>query len=453
MYLSVDVEVEMNRAGLLGGAGRHRSVPISAMAVLIGAMIVLAPASSPARTAESPPTAALAPGESAFWKGPFVDRAAVPASELCGVAGPCWSYAIEVERPTEDSRLRVAIDWVTNTNTYNLELRDPSGTLVESQWGLGSWSNEVFVDDPMPGRWRVRVVPEDVTASSFRARAKVDRPVDGPQQPRVMRPNLQVNPPWDPTTVAPVAPFSGQPADVLGVHPLSCTPDETVVNGTAKCLRFSVGPMNVARGPLEARADLATARPTGDGDLEGPVQQRLYRTDGSHRDRRAGRFEYHETHGHFHVTEMLSYRLFRVVDREQGSLESTGVGRKASFCTLDLMIANFRQFVTERPRFRGAAPCAVPPEHDTTLVMGISPGWADVYTWDLPDQYVEFGGGEGYYVIRAIVDRTDAVLETREDDNVGYGYIRIVGDRIRLLERGLGRSPWDPDKRVKPLLP
>ena len=28
--------------------------------------------------------------------------------------------------------------------------------------------------------------------------------------------------------------------------------------------------------------------------------------------------------------------------------------------------------------------------------MGISPGWADVYTWDLPDQYVDFGaGGEG----------------------------------------------------------
>lgn len=436
----------MNRTGLKHWGARYLSV-------VLMTTIVLAPVSSPARTAEPAPAASLAPGESAFWKGPFVERAAVPQSDLCGVTGPCWPYAIDVKRPTGDSRLRVAIDWGSNANTYNLELRNPSGRLVDSQWGLGSWSNEVFVDDPVPGRWTVRVIPEEVTASSFRARAKVDQPGAGPQQPRVLRPNLQVNPPWDPTTVAPAAPFSGQPADALGVHPLSCTPDETVVNGTTKCLRFSVGPMNVGRGPLEVRADIATARPTGDGDLEGPVQQRIYRTDGSHRDRRTGRFEYHETHGHFHVTEMLSYRLLRVVDRARGRLKPTGVGRKASFCTLDLMIADFRRFVTERPRFRGASPCAVPPERDTTLVMGISPGWADVYTWDLPDQYVEFEGGEGYYVIRAIVDRKDAVRETREDDNVGYGYIRIVGDRIRLLERGLGRGPWDPDKRVEPLVP
>jgi hypothetical protein len=86
--------------------------------------------------------------------------------------------------------------------------------------------------------------------------------------------------------------------------------------------------------------------------------------------------------------------------------------------------------------------------------MGISPGWADVYTWDLPDQYVDFGkGGEGAFVIRATVDPPNTVLETREDDNQGYALVRVANGEVELLERGMGASPWDPRKEVLPLQP
>lgn len=421
------------------------------LVVLVAAMTTLLSATPSAHSADSP-LARLSPGESVFWKGPFVDRAVVGSREVCGVAGPCWSYELDV-KPGAASRLRVAIDWTTNTNAYNLELTDPSGQVVARERGRGAWSNEVFATDPAPGSWTVTVIPEDVTASSFRARAKVERPAQPPERRRLLRPNMQVNPPWDPTMVAPVAPFSGRPADAFGIHPMSCTLDETVVNGSRRCLRFSVGPMNVGRGTFEARMDMAKTGPTSDGDLEGPVIQRIYRTDGTHVDRSSGRFEFHETHAHFHVQEMLFYRLLRVVDRRTGALDPTGVGRKASFCTLDLMIADFSRFTTGPARFRGPSPCAIPPEGDTTLVMGVSPGWSDVYTWDLPDQYVELDGGEGYFVIRAVVDGKDTIEESNERDNVGYGYIRIVGDRIRMIERGLGFSPWDPDKEVQPLVP
>jgi hypothetical protein len=31
---------------------------------------------------------------------------------------------------------------------------------------------------------------------------------------------------------------------------------------------------------------------------------------------------------------------------------------------------------------------------------------------------------------------------------VGYAYLHVVGDRVDILERGQGNSPWDPAKRV-----
>ena len=45
------------------------------------------------------------------------------------------------------------------------------------------------------------------------------------------------------------------------------------------------------------------------------------------------------------------------------------------------------------------------------------------------------------------------MLETDDDDNYGYGLVRITGDEVETLERGIGRSPWDPHKRILPLAP
>jgi hypothetical protein len=86
--------------------------------------------------------------------------------------------------------------------------------------------------------------------------------------------------------------------------------------------------------------------------------------------------------------------------------------------------------------------------------MGITPGWADVYTWDLPDQYVEFGDNRpDRYVVQAVVDRRNTIRESSDADNVGYAYIEVDGDSVHLIERGIGTSPWDRRKRVLPLEP
>jgi hypothetical protein len=349
----------------------------------------------------------------------------------------------------------VAVHWPDSRDSYDLELLDPQGTKVASASGSGHWSVELFAPSPKPGAWTMRVIPADVTASSFHARAKLEpKPPLKPSPPKVLRPNLQANPPWDLSFVAPAAPFTGLPGDVVGFHPLSCTVDETAQHRTTRCLRFSVGPMNNGAGPYEARFDVASARPNSQGHLEGAVIQRLYRTDGSYVDRPAGKFVFHEAHAHFHVQDMLAYRLYSVVDARKGTLAAAGDGRKASFCTLDLMINDFGNFKSEPARYGDDTVCFKPPDPNTTLVMGITPGWSDVYTWDLPDQFVDFGnGGEGLYVVRTYVDGPNTILEESESDNVGYAYIRVTGDNVRLLERGIGQSPWDRKKVVLPLHP
>ncbi len=81
--------------------------------------------------------------------------------------------------------------------------------------------------------------------------------------------------------------------------------------------------------------------------------------------------------------------------------------------------------------------------------MAMSTGWGDIYRWYRPGNYVEFTGLEdGDYVLQEFLDIHGWVLETSERDNVGYAYIRVEGDEIKLLERGYGRHPWDASKVV-----
>jgi hypothetical protein len=60
----------------------------------------------------------------------------------------------------------------------------------------------------------------------------------------------------------------------------------------------------------------------------------------------------------------------------------------------------------------------------------------------------------GFYVVRVTMDPEDLLLETRENDNAGYAYIRVIdgalpnSDRVVICERGFGKSPWDPKRKV-----
>jgi hypothetical protein len=457
---------------------RTRAILLAGMtfAAIVGASAVSAAAE------EQAPPISLAVGQAAFWQGPLVDRARVGDPALCGVSGPCWSY--ELDLAAGSPRLRVAVGTMDPTNDYTVELIDPAGSLVASA-RTGSeishhYAAEVFAPDPQAGGWTVRVIPENVVAGAFQARAKLEaKKKKARKQASVsaaapsaaggpLLPNLQVNPPWEvgfrpPLPAIPPGPIHlSSIFNELGIHdadaalgglnPSSCTYDETLESSLdTHCLRFSTGIPNYGAGPFTIKGVMDISDPEGDGVLNGPLTQRIYNPDGTHTDVPAGSYEFHNVHFHFHVTNLAEFRLFRVEGDSlspRGSLTEVGKGLKEGFCLVNVKMATFTEFIQGVPNPEGDC---LPHEGDGSLefVEEITQGWEDVYNWETPGQYIDFEGNpDGLYVIQMRINTEGQFRESRLDDNTGYTYVRISGDDVQVLERGRGSSPFDPQKTV-----
>ena len=116
------------------------------------------------------------------------------------------------------------------------------------------------------------------------------------------------------------------------------------------------------------------------------------------------------------------------------------------------MMFEFDRFIHARERTESQCANDVTPTGTNGpigTVMGITPGWADLYLWSQTGNYVEFGtNGDGLYLVRSTADANDWILETNETDNTSYAFIRVTGEQITVLERGYGTGPWDADKRL-----
>jgi hypothetical protein len=418
----------------------------------------------------SPPAGPPTLFDGVFWDGDTVASGEVKDASLCGVAGPCYTYPLDL--PTGGARLRVALDTPERTNTFNVDLIDPSGSVATSFGTSNSFDAEGFVMHPAAGRWTVRVMPADVSHGSFRMRAKLERTV--PVKPSghvALLPELRADPPYEFTMIAPANPLNGlyppdtvnPPLDVAGVHPLSCTVDEMapnsgpgadIVQGGAatRCLRFTSGPMNVGIGVYEMH--FTYAQDIVNGQIAspvatGPLFQTIHYGDGTTSTRRAGTYSFHVTHAHFHDNHILDYQLFRV---EAGNrLVKAGAGTKSGFCPANQLFGEWRSFTQDAPDGligsgdTGTGNCQNPADG----VLGLSPGWGDVYRWQRPGQYVEFGNNpDGLYVVRATVDIERSVEQASYAHQSSYALVSVIGETVRLIERGMGTSPYDPNKVV-----
>ena len=410
------------------------------------------------RASAAPAPISLALGKAAFWAGGYVESADVdlPGAAACQVE-QCFSYPLHVA--AGGWRLRVAIDTPDRANEFELDLLDPTGTQVASASNPAQtqFDMEIYALHPVAGMWTVRVVPQHVSNSSFRLRAKLESGAVRYAHKTMLLPNLQVTPPYEFTMIAPANPLNAAAPDSLnpplsaaGFAPLSCTPDEmlgigpTLVpsnNHVTRCLRFTTGPRNAGPGPFEidydpASNDTATLAP-------GPAYQRIYYSDGTSVLRRAGSFQFHPIHAHYHYLGFLKFDLFHV--GADHALTSAGHGTKLGLCPADELFADWRTFNQESTT-TFTANCGYTPGEAS---LGLNVGWGDVYRWQRPGQYVDFtGDGDGYYLLQVTVNASDLVRTVAHDRNVGYAYIRVVGNRIDILERGQGNSPWDPDKTV-----
>ena len=404
----------------------------------------------------------LLPGDAVFWKGGFVADGTVRADALCDIAGPCFTYPLELAAP--GARLRVGIDTPQREDTFRVDVIDPEGAVVATTTNNNQFNAEAFLDDPGAGAYTVRVIPQAVEDGAFRMRAKLEASLPTVPDGRVqMLPNLQVVPPYEFGFAAPVTPngsyppdAANPPASAAGYDLYSCTQDEMAPlevggAGAVDCLRLTSGPTNVGPGPFDMRFTFVEDMVDGTADpafLRGPIQQAVHFSDGSVEIRDAGTYIFHTTHAHFHDENILTYEGFRVVDRRLGRLEPFGAGTKSGFCPADQLFGDWFRFDQAiRGDFgEGDTPtgnCFDPQDG----LLGLTSGWGDVYRWQRPGQYVEFAGqGDGLYVIRSTVDAADAILETDETDNTSYALIRVVGRTVDILERGRGTDPWDPTK-------
>jgi hypothetical protein len=239
---------------------------------------------------------------------------------------------------------------------------------------------------------------------------------------------------------------------------MSCTADESAPvdaggGGAHDCLRLTSGPINTGDGPFMKSftfaSDAAGGKLHAEGAfIRGETRQEILFSDGTVEKRPAGTYSFHTTHAHFHDDGILSYELFRVVGE---SLVPAGAGTKSGFCPADQLMGEWRVFNQEKNGFFG--------EGDTPTgscygaaddgLLSLTRGWGDVYRWQRPGQYVEFAGnGDGLYVVRTTVDKSNTTLETDESDNSAFALIRITGRRIETVERGWGTSHFDPRKVV-----
>ena len=80
----------------------------------------------------------------------------------------------------------------------------------------------------------------------------------------------------------------------------------------------------------------------------------------------------------------------------------------------------------QRPHCERALP-DVRPRPRRGLVQGVTPGWANVYDWFLPDQYIEVTGvPDGVYLLETIADPDSTILEAEESNNCGAVYVRLA---------------------------
>jgi hypothetical protein len=240
-------------------------------------------------------------------------------------------------------------------------------------------------------------------------------------------PNLQVLPPHEASFLYPVTNGlqGGEPVGLDAMGAESCHPEEHAEDQAVRCLRFAFGIRNTGLGPLE----LFTSG--GPMPLDQTLIQRVYRGNGTFFEREAGIARFHKTHGHYHHHNAVALRLYAVEDRSTGVMAAASAKHFKGFAHRDELL---RDWFTFYPTWNKQG-------------FGLLPGWSDIYEWDRPGNYIDFGlNGDGYYVLRMWADPVEGVLETNEKDNAGYTYFEVEGSTVKLIEAGRGSDPWDPCK-------
>lgn len=196
-------------------------------------------------------------------------------------------------------------------------------------------------------------------------------------------------------------------------------------DGKDEALRFSLYVSNRGAWPL----DLESRPPGPDTSRSQAWQCTSWTTTRVCVARRpAGTLRWHEAHGHFHFLDFAEYELRRLV---AGRVDWSARGvvarqRKVSYCLTN----GPRDPSTEEDPF-GPNPAYVC--GGWVGLQGISPGYADIYDWKLPGQFVPLGEvPNGRYALTVRLNVNRSLKETDRRDNkaaIGIVLMGRPGDR------------------------
>ena len=217
---------------------------------------------------------------------------------------------------------------------------------------------------------------------------------------------------------------SAGPDGLLLPDLVSCPPEYSVADvveapdGTELyALRFAGYVTNLGIGPLDLKGNPQLADKADRTSHD--VWQRALTEEGDwvNMTKPPIMFQRADGHNHFHLMGIVDFSLWDT----SGTVE-VGHGAKVGFCLVDTQ---------ERPdlhpnpgpqRYASSDPengfCQAGRPGATTLRMGISPGWQDIYAWDLALQWIDVSDVRpGYYRIGQRADPDDIVVESDETNN------------------------------------
>ena len=412
-----------------------RRRPIVTIVALVTTVFITA---TPISSASTPTLSLTRVNETARFEGQFGSAGVVAsAPESCAMTS-CDEMFLDLDLRARDwnsdGGLQVGLRWSDEEQDLDLYIYGPGGGLAAKSDGFyASTGESVLIAAPTNGRYRIVVVPRETTDLAYEGIAQIERGTASTPV-RDLLPDLVALPPRH-ATFSTGTYLVSDPA----VLPTSCYPEEVIEKREQRCLRFDQILGNVGSGPFELRYDT-----TGLG-TDQHLFQRVYRSDGSWFERPAGSYEFHATHAHFHYRNFAVSELW--ASDERGRRLGDGPvrnGHKNGFCVIDIENIWFGRH-GDAPRTYYFPQCQAPTETGTSgpvLRQGMSVGWADIYNWFLPGQYIEVSGlPDGYYLLDTFADADGLVLEVNETNNVTTALIRICGDSADIVGEGTSCPP------------
>jgi lysyl oxidase len=381
--------------------------------VALALAVPIAPASATDTTLDNP-------GETIAWPGRAYTTTDAPVPD---------TFDLDIQLPADywtshDGGVEVAVRWRSEYNLFDLYVLNLENQVLASATGFPTSAQSLILPHPANGLYHVVVVPQIQVDDAYSGIAQVELK---PAATGGLLPDLVALPP-DNFKIASGA-YSFLPVQN---DDMSCYPEEQVEQAVTRCLRFDTAVANLGDGPFELRLDISTV------ESEHPdVFQDLYDRDGNAvagDSTFAGQYTFHKTHGHIHYQNFATYGLYTLVGGQPGT--EVKASRKADFCMIDTRLLRFG-LLGNGARNHHFPNCNIPATEGggpTTMRQGIDVGWADVYTWDLPGQYIDISTlPAGDYAVVIHVNPVLILQELSTANDVSFTPVHIDASGVTEL--------------------